>query len=102
MSALVQICFEHNWDNEALHQVAKAFATEVKPQVSGLIWKIFTKDPGKKQSCGIYLFETLELAQAYVDGERVAMMLDSAELSKVSVRVSEVMEDESVLAGAPL
>ena len=102
MSALVQICFEHNWDNDALHQAAKAFATEVKPQIPGLIWKIFTKDPDKKQSCGIYLFETLSLAQAYVDGERVAMMLESVELSNVSVRVSEIMVDESVLAGAPL
>ncbi|MBE9539316.1 MAG: YdhR family protein [Proteobacteria bacterium] len=102
MSAVVQICFEHTWSEEALHDGAREFALNVKPEIPGLIWKIFLKDSVKPQSCGIYLFDTMESAQAYAEGARVAEMRSSPELSGISVRVSEVMDAESILAGAPL
>ena len=102
MSAIVHISFRHSWTDEELHQGARSFALEVKPQVPGLIWKIFTNDEASSQSCGIYLFDTLDAARAYVAGERVQGMKESTELSDVTVRVDEVMEAESILTGAPL
>ena len=102
MSAVVQICFEHTWSDEALHDGAKEFALHVKPEIPGLIWKIFLKDSVRPQSCGIYLFDKLESAQAYAEGERVTEMKSSPELSGITVRVSEVMDEESILAGAQL
>jgi hypothetical protein len=102
MSAVVQICFEHTCSDGILHDRAREFALHVKPEISGLIWKIFLKDSVKSQSCGIYLFDTMESAQAYAEGERVAEMRSSPELSGITLRVSEVMDAESILAGAPL
>ena len=102
MSAVVQICFKHTWSDEILHQRANEFALHVKPEISGLIWKIFLKDSAASQSCGIYLFDTLDPAHAYVEGERVTQMKNSPELSSISVNVSEVMDAQSILAGAPL
>jgi hypothetical protein len=102
VSAIVHICFRHSWTDEQLHQGARDFALEVKPQVPGLVWKIFTNDEASSQSCGIYLFESLDAARAYVAGERVQAMTSGTELSDVTVRVDEVMEAESILAGAPL
>jgi len=102
MLAVVQICFEHTWSDETLHERAREFALHVKPEIPGLIWKVFLKDSVKLQSCGIYLFDTLKSAQAYAQGERVTGMKSSPELSGITVRVSEVMDEESILAGAPL
>ena len=62
MSAVVQICFEHTWSDEALHDGAKEFALHVKPEIPGLIWKIFLKDSVRPQSCGIYLFDLMRSA----------------------------------------
>lgn len=102
MSAIVQICFEHTWSDEELYQGAGDWAAKVKPGIAGLQWKIFTKDPTQQQSCGIYLFDDLESANAYVEGERVREMKNSPDLRNVSIRVSEVLEQASILAGAPL
>lgn len=102
MSALVQICFTHNWSEEALAAGALDWAANVKPTIPGLAWKIFVKDATEKQSCGIYLFESLASANAYAAGEVVQAMKNSPEISDISIRVSEVMEEPSLLAGAPL
>ena len=37
MSAVVQICFEHTWSEEALHDGAREFALNVKPEIPGLV-----------------------------------------------------------------
>jgi hypothetical protein len=102
MSAIVQISFQHNWSNEQLHQAAAEFAQNIKPTIPGLLWKIFVKETEASCSSGIYLFDSLESATQYVQGERVNGMKASPELSNITVRISETMEEESRLAGAPL
>jgi hypothetical protein len=102
MSAIVQISFEHNWSEEQLHQSAREFAQNVKPTIQGLVWKIFVKDAGASRSSGIYLFDSLESATDYVNGERVQGMKRSPDLSNLTVSISETMVEESILAGAPL
>ncbi len=102
MSAIVQISFEHNWDEEQLHRAAREFAQNVKPTIPGLVWKIFVKESAASRSSGIYLFDSLESASGYVNGERVQGMKRSPDLKNITVSVSETMEQESILAGAPL
>lgn len=102
MTAIVQISFEHSWSEEQLHESAREFAQNIKPTIPGLLWKIFVKEAGARRSSGIYLFDSLETANNYAQGERVKGMRSSAELSDVTVQVSETMEEESILAGAPL
>lgn len=102
MSVVVQICFRHTWSDETLHERANQFSLHVKPEISGLLWKIFLKNSVESQSSGIYLFDTLNSAQAYVEGERVTAMKNSPEIDMISINVSEVMDAESILADAPL
>ena len=102
MTAIVQISFEHSWTEQQLHKSARAFAQDIKPTIPGLLWKIFVKETDASCSSGIYLFDSLESANNYAEGERVRGMRSSPELSGVTVRVSETMEEESILAGAPL
>lgn len=102
MSAFVHISFEHSWSEDELQNSARDFAVNVKPTVPGLIWKIFTNNSETNESCGIYLFDTLASAQAYLDGERVAGMRQSPEFKNVTARIGNVLDEASVLAGAPL
>ena len=46
--------------------------------------------------------DSLESATDYVNGERVQGMQSSPDLKNITVSVSETMEQESILAGAPL
>ena len=102
MTAFVHISFNHPWSDEELQNNAREFAVNVKPTVPGLLWKIFTNNPDTRESCGIYLFDTLESAQAYLDGERVAGMKQNPDFGNVSARLGTVMEEASIMAGAPL
>lgn len=102
MTAFVHISFNHRWTDEELRQAASDFAAHVKPTIPGLIWKIFTNNSETSESCGIYLFDTLEAARAYLEGDRVAGMKQSPDFLNVSARIGEVLEGPSRLAGAPL
>jgi hypothetical protein len=102
MSAIVQINFKHNMSENDLAAGALEWAENVKPDIAGLKWKIFLNDPDTKESTGIYLFESLESAEAYAKGDMVRAMEQSPDRSDISVRVSQVMETASIAAGAPV
>lgn len=102
MTAIVQILFEHSWTDQELHAAAKAFAEKISPNIPGLLWKMFAKETEASCTSGIYFFDSLESANHYVQSERIQGMKSSPKFKGVSVRVSETMEEESILAGAPL
>ena len=102
MSAIVQIHFKHNMPEDDLAAGALDWATNVKSTIAGLQWKMFLNNPDTKESTGIYLFDSIESAEAYAESDMVRAMKQSPDRSDITVRVSTVMEAASIAAGAPL
>lgn len=102
MQAMAVITFTYSCNQEALSELAMDFATQVKPEVEGLIWKIFLNNPDHQRSGGLYLFRNLQSATAYVEGPYVKRLREAPIVSNVTTEVFRTMREASIRTGAPL
>jgi hypothetical protein len=85
------------WDARYTDDIAKPFI-----DMRGLRWKIWIDEPTLQLSGGIYLFDTREDADAYLQGPIVARIKANPKITDLSMRVFEVREHVSKLTRAPL
>jgi hypothetical protein len=102
IQAMVVIEFGYACSQEELEAMALDFAQNVKPTVKGLVWKIFLNRPESRRTGGLYLFESLQTAQEYSEGEFVRGLRQTPGVTDFSATVFSVMGQPSALAGAPL
>ena len=67
----------------------------------GLIWKIWLRNDAEHEVGGIYLFESLEAAQAYLNSP-IVKGLTHPTIHNVSVKLFEPMEAMSQITHAPI
>ena len=102
MATIVVINFTYSCDEKTLSDLAMNFAANVKPDIDGLIWKIFGNDPDRRHSAGLYLFRDLESANTYLNSSYARQFSQSQLVSDVSVETLETMREPSIRAGAPI
>ena len=100
-SALI-VNFSYSLSQEQLTAGAQHFAENVKPNVEGLIWKIFLNKPEERRAGGIYLFRDAQSARNYVNGSYVEKLKQASGLSDFSIEIFETMTEASVKAGASM
>ena len=100
--AIVQINF--NWDvsEEEVATRSGPEQAQVFTTLPGLLWKVWLRDPARRESGGIYLFESREAAEAYVAGPIVARIKANPDFGAVTVKVFDVREGQSRITHAPL
>ena len=77
-------------------------AAEPISQQKGLIWKVWIYDDANRHGGGIYLFESQEDVDAYLDGDMVQAFKASPVISNLSVKVFDIGEEASAVTRAPL
>ena len=100
MSYILQVDFPFQgpWGNEmtsALRGLAESIAKE-----PGLIWKIWTENQAVGEAGGIYLFEDLPNAEAYLAMHTERLM--SFGVPRVNGKIFEVNEALSLIDRAPV
>lgn len=100
MKYLLQVDFRYAgpWGAEmatAMQDLATSIATE-----KGLIWKIWTEDAASGRAGGVYLFQSREEAQVYLDMH--AARLATFGVPEVRGIIFEVNEALSAIDRAPL
>ncbi len=102
MQAMAVITFTYSCSQEELSKLAMDYATNVKPNVEGLIWKIYLNDPDSRRSAGLYLFRDVQSANAYVNGSYIQGFRQAPIVSDVSIEVFQTMKEVSIQSGAPM
>jgi len=102
METIVVIKFTYACDEKTLSVLAMNFAANVKPDIDGLIWKIFVNDSDRRHSAGLYLFRDLDSANAYLNSSYARQFSQSQIVSDVSVQTFQTMHEPSITAGAPV
>lgn len=100
MQQIVFISFTYAFSQTSLSELATEFATNVKPNIEGLIWKLYLNDPERRRSAGIYLFNDLESASAYLNGSYIQDFRRSPLVSDISIDVFQTMQEPSVQSGS--
>lgn len=67
----------------------------------GFRWKIWIKDPASPTCGGIYLFDDLDAARAFGDGQ-LGFRLFEEGARNISIRYFEINEEASAINHAPL
>ena len=100
--AIVQINFDWDVSEEEVAARSGPEQAQVFTTLPGLLWKIWLRDPQRRESGGIYLFESREAAEAYVAGPIVARIRANPGFGEVTVKVFDVREAQSRITRAPL
>ncbi|MDE2436410.1 MAG: YdhR family protein [Sphingomonadales bacterium] len=102
MATIVQINFDYDVSEDELEQRSNPERARIFQSVEGLCWKVWLRDADRRESGGIYLFETRASAQAYVDGPIAAAVCKLPDSSNHSIKIFDVRENVSAVTGAPL
>lgn len=85
------------WEQRYSDEVATKFLS-----VDGLAWKIWLDAPDEPVVGGIYLFETMAQAQAYLDGPIVARLKSNPAVADLSTRLFNVRERMTAITRGPV
>lgn len=99
MPAIVQINFDYDSSAAELLIETSAVATKFL-QLNGLLWKVWLGNDENKTTGGIYLFESREKAEQYLQSELVAGLRKSR--ANVEIKIFDVLAEPSTITHAPI
>jgi len=98
---IVQINFNYDVSADdyrgAASQLAPAFAA-----VTGLLWKVWIINEAEDSAGGIYLFEDKQSTSQFLESDLAAQVTNHPALRDFSVKVFDVMPEQSAITRAPL
>lgn len=68
----------------------------------GLDWKVWLMNAAEGEAGGIYLFESEDAAQAYLNGPIVAALKASPAVSHISAKLFDVLETHTAITKGPV
>jgi len=86
-----------DWEKRYTDAVAQKFLA-----VDGLAWKIWLDAPDEPRVGGIYMFETMEAAQAYLDGPIVAAIKANPAVENLETRLFNVRDRMTAITNGPV
>ena len=98
---ILQINFNLNVPVAEYQKVAD-FVAHAFLDVPGLRWKIWLLSPAAQEAGGIYLFDSQESLDAYLNGPLVAQLRGLTAIRNISMKQFEVMPEITALTHGPL
>ncbi len=86
-----------DWDKRYSDAVATKFLG-----VDGLAWKIWLDAPDAPMTGGIYMFESMDQAQAYLDGPIVAGLKSNPAIENLETRLFNVRDRMTAITNGPV
>lgn len=102
MATIVQINYVNDISEEEVAARTNLDSARKIADQAGLQWKVWIRNPETRESGGIYLFDSREEAEAYVNGPIITALRASAAPVEVSVKYFDVREEPSAITRAPL
>jgi hypothetical protein len=98
---ILQITFNLNVPvaeyQKMVDSIARAFV-----DVPGLRWKVWLLNPAAQEAGGVYLFDSQESLEAYLNGPLVAKLRGLTSIRTISMKQFEVMAEATALTSGPL
>ena len=100
-SQLIQVNFNYNIPTEEFEKKAASIA-EVFANFPGLQWKIWLMNETRKEAGGIYLFESREAVENYLNSDLFKAIESNRYFDLVSVKIFDTLEAPGIITRAPL
>ncbi len=99
---LLEVAFTYNFASADEYIAAVSPMAEQWTAVPGLIWKIWTLNPETKRAGAVYLFESAEARQAYLDSDLAKAVATHPALSDFAITPYAVMAAETLITHGPV
>ena len=97
---ILQINYNLNVPAAEYQKIVDSFAHAFL-DVPGLTWKIWLLNPAAQEAGGIYLFDSQESLDAYLNGPLVAQLRGLTSIWNISIKQFEVMPEVTALTRGP-
>jgi hypothetical protein len=97
---ILQINYNLNVPVAEYQKITDSFAHAFL-DVPGLRWKIWLLNPAAQEAGGIYLFDSQESLDAYLNGPLVAQLRGLTSIRNISIKQFEVMPEVTALTRGP-
>ena len=98
---LVQVNYSFDMTLDDYTGAAAPYADAVAA-VPGLRWKIWLVDPEESLGAGVYLFDDVIQARAYLEGPLLEPFLEHPSIGDVSVRLFDVLDEPTAITRGPV
>jgi hypothetical protein len=98
---VLQINFRFSVPTADLKKAFDALVNDIAA-VPGLRWKVWILNEQEREGGGIYLFESKDSVQAYLEGPIVSGLKAHPALSDISVKQFDVVEDLTAVTRGPV
>ena len=98
---LVQVNYSFDMAVDDYVSAAAPYADAVAA-VPGLRWKIWLVDPERSEGAGIYLFDDVIQAKAYIEGPLLKPFLEHPSIGNVSVKLLHVLDEPTAITRGPV
>lgn len=98
---ILQINFRFEMTASAYNELVRPLAEPIAA-VQGLTWKVWLMNEAEHEAGGIYLFESAQAAQAYLQGPIVTQLGQHPQITNISARLFEVAQDLTAVTHGPV
>ena len=93
--------FNYSMPTEEFKKIMPAVAPKFS-EIPGCCWKIWIINEDRKESGGVYLFESATELEQFLNSNLFALVANNPEFSNLQTNTFDVSEAASVITGAPL
>ena len=98
---IVQINFEYYMPQAEYEAICEQAAQSIA-QVEGVVWKIFIIKEATQEAGGLYLFESVAAAEAYLNGPIITGLSQHPGIRNVSVKLFDFLEVPTLVTHGPV
>jgi hypothetical protein len=100
-NTVVQINFKFDMSPSEFVETVRPLAEPIAA-VTGLQWKLWLMDEANRRAGGVYLFDSSDAVQAYLNGPIVAGLGEHPKITDIAVKVHSVDDELSAITRGPL
>jgi hypothetical protein len=98
---VVQMNFEYHMPQAEYETIVEQAAPSIA-QVEGIVWKIFIIKEATQEAGGLYLFESVAAAEAYLNGPIITGLRQHPGIRNVSVKLFNFLEIPTLVTHGPV
>lgn len=98
---ILQINFKFDMPSEAYIEMARP-AAEPIANFPGFVWKVWLMNEDEREAGGLYLFESAEAAQVYLESPIVAKLASRPQVTAISVKTFSSIDELTEITHGPV
>jgi hypothetical protein len=95
---IIQSSFKLRISSADYEQICRQVAEHIA-EVPGLVWKAWILNEARQEAGGVYLFESKEAADAFLEGPVISQLENNPSFADVRIKTFDLLTEPSAVTG---